>query len=78
MEKTVSQSRKYLETAVAAFHKDRKESIPSMDNISLLRLAHPADASYAAFKLYQEGEITKEEASEFCTIVGSGYKEKKV
>jgi len=62
--------RRELECYVVAWNTCLKETVKSMDLITLLRNAHPAYRSNFASDLKEAGELTKDQASEFVKIVG--------
>ena len=58
-----------LKAYVTATNKVLKEAVHSMDVIILLRNAHPMYRPDFARTLLNEGEITKEQSTEFIKIV---------
>lgn len=63
------QTRKELENWVVATNCNLREVTGGMDLIILLRNAWPPYRADYAYRLYKEGEITKEQAKEFIKIM---------
>jgi predicted ATPase len=61
--------KKILECEVIAVNKLLKETVTSMDYITLLRNMHPISSSYYANQLLNLNIISKDEAKEFIKIV---------
>jgi len=59
-----------LELYVIAWNTALRDVVSSMDNVTLLKNAHPIYRSVFASQLLNEGMIDKENAKEFITIVG--------
>jgi hypothetical protein len=62
--------RKDLELYVSAWNVYLKETVKTMDIITLLRNAHPTYRPAFASKLLEEKMISKDEAREFVKIIG--------
>jgi hypothetical protein len=59
-----------LEAYVVAWNTCLRKAVETMDNIILLRNAHPTFRPDYATKLKEAGMISKDEAREFIKIVG--------
>jgi hypothetical protein len=62
--------RKVIEINVVAYNSPLKETVKSMDIITLLRNCHPIDRITFAYALLRDKVINKYEAKEFVKLVG--------
>ena len=67
----MNQLRKEMECFVTACNNVLRETVGSMDWLILLRNIHPAYRADYARKLYDNKEITKDEAREFIKFIGT-------
>jgi len=61
-------TRKELETYTVAWNTCLKESVSKMDNVTLLRNAHPAYRDTYARSLFDDGLLTEDEVGEFVRL----------
>jgi len=64
--------RRRIESGVVSVNKILRSTVRKMDLIILLRNCHPADSINFARELFNDGQLTKDEASEFTKFIGYG------